>query len=144
MGWLLAAFFVNWKGRQCFLAPALSCEHMSFGGGTQIFRPLLSFKHSAVSNSLWPRGLQHTRLPCPSPSPGACSNSHPLSQWCHPTVSSSVVPLSSCPQSFPASGSSDHSSNYIIIWGLGIDRFYTFFESPLYLCTLDEHLLIDW
>ena len=45
------------------------------------------------------------RLPCPSPSPGACSNSNPLSQWCHPTISSSVVPFSSCPQSFPASGS---------------------------------------
>ena len=50
-------------------------------------------------------GKQHTRLPCPSPFPGACSNSYPLSQWCHPTVSSSGVPFSSCPQSFPASGS---------------------------------------
>ena len=49
--------------------------------------------------------LQHTRLPCPSPSPGACSNSCPSSWWCHPTISSSVVPFSSCPQSFPASGS---------------------------------------
>ena len=60
---------------------------------------------SVVSNSLWPQGLQHARLPCPSPSPGACSNSCPLSQWCHPIISSSVTPLSSCPQSFPASGS---------------------------------------
>ena len=50
-------------------------------------------------------GLQHTRFPCPSPSPGVCSNSCPLSQWCHPTISSSVAPFSSCPQSFPASGS---------------------------------------
>ena len=49
-------------------------------------------------------GLQHARLPCPSPTPGACSNSCPLSQWCHPTISSSVMPFS-CPQSFPASGS---------------------------------------
>ena len=49
--------------------------------------------------------LQHARLPCTSPSPGACSNSCPLSQWCHPTISSSVVPFSSCLQSFPASGS---------------------------------------
>ena len=55
--------------------------------------------------TLWPHGLQHARLPCPSPSPGVCSNSYPLSQWCHPTVSSSVVPFSSCIQSFPASGS---------------------------------------
>ena len=52
-----------------------------------------------------PHGLQHTRLPCPSPSPVACSNSHPLSQWCHPTILSSVVPFSSCILSFPASGS---------------------------------------
>ena len=50
-------------------------------------------------------GLQHARLPCPSPNPGACSNSCPSSRWCHPTISSSVVPFSSCLQSFPASGS---------------------------------------
>ena len=58
-----------------------------------------------MSNSLWPHGLQHARLPCPSPTPEACSNSCSSSQWCHPTISSSVVPFSSCPQSFPASGS---------------------------------------
>ena len=58
-----------------------------------------------MSHSLWPHGLQHARLPCPSLSPGAYSNSCPLSQWCHPTISSSVVPFSSCLQSFPASGS---------------------------------------
>ena len=52
-----------------------------------------------------PHGLQHPRLPHPSPTPRACSNSCPSSQWCHPTISSSVVPFSSCPQSFPASGS---------------------------------------
>ena len=59
--------------------------------------------HSVSSDSLWPHGLQHTRPPCPSPTPGACSNPCPLSQWCHPTISSSVVPFSSCLQSFPAS-----------------------------------------
>ena len=58
-----------------------------------------------MSNSLWPHGLQHARFPCPSPTPGTCSNSCPLSWWCHPTVSSSVVPYSSHLQSFPASGS---------------------------------------
>ena len=63
------------------------------------------FSHSVVSNSLRPHGLQHTSFPCPSPTPGARSNSRPLSQWCHPTISSSVVPFSSCLQSFPASGS---------------------------------------
>ena len=58
-----------------------------------------------MTDSLWPRELQHTRLPCPSPSPGACSNSYPLSQWCHTTISSSVAPFFFCPHSFPASGS---------------------------------------
>ena len=66
---------------------------------------LLLFSLSVVSNTLQPHGLQHARLPCPWPSPGAGSNSYPLSQWCHPTISSSVVPFSSCPQPFPASGS---------------------------------------
>ena len=63
------------------------------------------FSCSVMSDSLWPHGLQHTRLPCPSPTPRACSNSCPLSQWCHPTISSSDIPFSSCLQSFPASGS---------------------------------------
>ena len=58
-----------------------------------------------MSNALRPHGLQHVRLPCPSPTPGACSNSCPLSQRSHPTISSSVIPFSSCPQSFPASQS---------------------------------------
>ena len=65
----------------------------------------LLFSCSVVSNSLRPHGLQHTRLPCPSPTPGACSNSCPLSRWCHTAISSSVVPFSSRLQSFPASGS---------------------------------------
>ena len=58
-----------------------------------------------MSHSLWPHELQHARLPCSSLSPGTCSNSCPLSQWCHTTISSSVAPFSSCPQSFPALGS---------------------------------------
>ena len=63
------------------------------------------FSLSVMSDSLRPQGLQHARLPCPSQSPGVCSNSCPLSEWCHLTISSSVTPFSSCPQSFPASGS---------------------------------------
>ena len=63
------------------------------------------FSHSGMSNFLPLHGLQHTRLPCLSPSPGVCSNSCPSSRWCHPTISSSVIPLSSCLQSFLASGS---------------------------------------
>ena len=66
---------------------------------------MLLFSRSVMSDSLWPHGLQHARFPCPSPSTGACSNSRPFSQWCHPTISPSVVPFSSCLQSFPASGS---------------------------------------
>ena len=65
----------------------------------------LLFSCSVVSDSLWPHGLQHTRLPCPSPFPGACSDLCPSSQWCHPTISSSHAPFSSCLQSFPTSGS---------------------------------------
>ena len=65
---------------------------------------LLLIIGSAVPDPLWPHGLQHTRLPCPSPSLRACSNSHPLNWWCHPTISSSVVPFFSCPQSVPGSG----------------------------------------
>ena len=61
------------------------------------------FSCSVVSDSLWPHGLQHTRLPCPSPTPGACSNSCSLSRWCHPIISSSVGPFSSCLQFFPES-----------------------------------------
>ena len=63
------------------------------------------FSHSVVSYSLQPHELQHARPPCPSPTPGVHSNPCPSSQWCHPTISSSVVPFSSCPQSFPATGS---------------------------------------
>ena len=66
---------------------------------------LSSFSHPVMSNSLQPHGLQHTRLPCSSPSPIVCSNSCPLSQWCYATISSSVIPFSSCLQSFQASGS---------------------------------------
>ena len=65
----------------------------------------VQFSHSVMSDSFWPHGLQHSRLPCPSPTPRAYSNSCPSSQWCHPTISSSIVPFSSCPQFFPASGS---------------------------------------
>ena len=73
------------------------------------FRYLLvysvQFSHSVVSNSLQPHEPQHARPSCPSPTPGVYSNSCPLSRWCHPTFSSSVVPFSLCPQSLPGSGS---------------------------------------
>ena len=76
---------------------------------------LVQFSHSVVSYSLRPHGLQHARLPCPSPSPEACSNACPLSRWCHPTISSSIIPFCSCPQFFPASGS--FLISQLFVWG---------------------------
>ena len=70
-----------------------------------IISPSVRFSRSVMSDSLWTHGLQHARLPCPSLTPRACSNSCPWSWWCHLTISSSVVPFSSCLKSFPASGS---------------------------------------
>ena len=84
----------------CFVY--VMCEgHVNF---ILCFVNVVQFSHWVVSDSLRPHGLQHTRLPCPSPTPGACSNSCPLSRWYHPTILSSVTLFSSCLQSFPASG----------------------------------------
>ena len=100
-GWQFLSFTQNWKlwegmnWAQAYLMKWNEWKHK---------QALLSFSRSVVSASLWPHGLQHTSLPCPSPSSGACSNSCPLSQWCSPTISSSIIPFSSCLQSFPASG----------------------------------------
>ena len=80
----------------------------------------VQFNHSVVSDSLWPHGLQHARLPCSSSTQGAYSNSCPLSQWCHPIISSSVIPFSSCPQSLPASESFPMSQ--LFTWGGQIIR----------------------
>ena len=66
---------------------------------------ILLFSHFIMFDSLRPHELQHAGPPCPSPTPGVYPNSYPLSLWCHPTISSSVIPFSSCPQSFPTSGS---------------------------------------
>ena len=75
----------------------------------------VQFSHSVVSDSSQPYGLQHTRPPCPSPTPGVHSDSCPSSQWCHPAMSSSVIPFSSCPQSLPASESFPMSQ--LFAWG---------------------------
>ena len=72
--------------------------------------------HSVTSDSLWPHGLQHTRPPCPSPTPRVYPNSCPLSRWCHPAISSSIVPFSFCLQSFPASGSFQMSQFFAFRW----------------------------
>ena len=75
----------------------------------------VQFSHSVVSNSLRPYESQHARPPCASQTPGVYSNSCPSSQWCHPTISSSVIPFSSCPQSLPASASFPKSQ--LFAWG---------------------------
>ena len=82
-------------------------------------RKELLFSCSVMSDSLWPHGLQLARLPCPSPTPKVYPNSCPLSWWCHPTISSSVVPFSSCLQSFPARGSFQMSQPFASV-GLSI------------------------
>ena len=83
----------------------LSQETVSLTNDLKYNFESVQFSPSVLSDSLWPHGLQHTRPPCPSPTPGVYSNSCPSSRWCRPTISSSVVPFSSCFQSFPASGS---------------------------------------
>ena len=83
----------------------LGCFHVLATKNSAAMNIGVLFSHSVVSNSLWPHGLQLSWLPSPSPISGACSNSCPSSGWCHPTISSSVVPFSSCLQSLPASGS---------------------------------------
>ena len=84
------------------------CENLAHVSSVQ-------FSYSVLSNSLWPHGLQHARPPCPSPTPRVYSNSCPLTWWWYPTISSSVVPFTSCLQSFPASGSFQMS--HFFAWG---------------------------
>ena len=83
------------------------------------------FSHPVMSDSSWPHGLQHNRLPCPSISPWVCSNSCPLSQCCHPTISSPVIPFSSCPQSFSVLVFSNESV-FCIRW----PKYWSFSISP--------------
>ena len=103
----------------------------------------VQFSHSVVSNSLWPHGLQHGRSPCPSPTPRGYPNSCPLSQWCNHTISSSVVPFSSCPQSFPASGSFPLSqllaSDVLIIH---IEKKYVFYLYEFQLISAELVILL--
>ena len=81
----------------------------------------VQFSRSVVSDSLWPHEPQHTRPPCPSPTPRVHTNPYPLCQWCHPTILSSVVPFSSCLQSFPASGSFQMSQFFASgCWTIGV------------------------
>ena len=98
-------FFIYWISLHLFLIHWSVCLCMHQYHTVLIKKAVffLLFSHSVMSDSLWPHGLQHARLPCPSPSPRVCSNSCLLSWWCHPTSWPSVVPFFSCLQSFPAS-----------------------------------------
>ena len=100
----------------------------------------LLFSSSVAADSLWPHGLQHARLPCPSLSPRACSNSCPLSQWCHPTISSSVVPFSSWPSIFPSIKVFSIESVVCIRW----PKYWSFSFSPSNEYSGLISLRIDW
>ena len=97
----VCGFFFSWV----FKENSVFCSFELLDNFSYLWFSSVQFSHSVMFDSLWPHGLQHTRPPCPSPAPGVYSISRPSSQWCHPAISSSVVPFSSCPQSFPASGS---------------------------------------
>ena len=106
------------KSSSLGIHPAISSDHLVLIPINKILTLFYfhSVQFSSVAQScltLWLYGLQHARLPCPSPTPGVYSNSSPSSQWCHPTISSSVITFSSCLQSFPASGSLPMSQLFI-------------------------------
>ena len=98
---ILLSFHSSWSNTHLKATNCISNDKIS---GT-ILQRLFQFSRSIVSSTLQSHGLQHTRPPCPSQTPGVYSNSCPLRRWCHPTISSSVAPFSSCLQSFPALGS---------------------------------------
>ena len=105
------------------IQPAHSVLRKKVNDDVRLIISSLQYSQSVVSNSLQPHGLQHTRPPCPSLTsltPRACSNSCPSSRWCHPTISSSVVPFSTCPQSFPASGSFQMSQFFASGGSIGV------------------------
>ena len=119
VSWTLPGGSLSWHGTQLLSVALKGTGHSArAAGGGGLWtdasplgmvgdHPLgsVQFSRSGVSDSLWPHGLQHARLPCPSPSPRVCPSSCPLHQWCHPTISSSDTLSSSCLQSFPASRS---------------------------------------
>ena len=114
--WAFFGIAFLWEWKLTFSSPVATAEFSKFAGvlSAALSQHLINlpwkdgllvlFSHPVISDSLWPRGLQHTRPPCPSPSPGVCPSSRLLHQWCHPSISSSDALFSFCPQSFPASG----------------------------------------
>ena len=113
----LACWKICPKKKYFYFFSISSINHLLSNLPFQPFKDISSvqFSRSVVSDSLRPHESQHARPPCPSPTPGVHSDSHPSSQWCHPAISSSVVPFSSCPQSLPASESFPVSQPFT--WG---------------------------
>ena len=123
--------FKGWKTRSILLEYDinLSITFFFFPNHKQyqfLWLSSVQFSHSVTSDSLRPQESQHARPPCPSPTPRAYSNSCPSSQWCHPAISSSVVPFSSCPQSLPASGSFPMSQ--LFAWSYLLVKFVFLFS----------------
>ena len=122
-----SSFETNHRWLSGLMLPLLDTRNSKFGSVQEVEKRVLlnwlctgisvQFSHSVKSDSLQPHGLQHTRPPCLSPTPRVYPNPCPSSWWCHPTILSSVGPLSSCPQSFPASGSFQMSQ--LFAWGIG-------------------------
>ena len=117
----LHSFSLPWESsgflfllEESLLLHAVVFQKICVGSGPSLISSV-QFSCSVVSNSLWPHDLQQARPPCPSQAPGVYSSSYPSSWWCHPTMSSSVIPFSSCPQSLPASGSFPMSQ--LFAWG---------------------------
>ena len=110
----------DWAPSTQFLVPGQRTKRPHFkpllASGSRYQFSSVQFNHSVVSNSLWPHGPQHARPSYPSPTPRVYPDSCPSSWWCHPTISSSVVAFSSCPQSFPASGSFPMSQLFASKW----------------------------
>ena len=117
-------FYTNWKFTKSvcifssFPQGHIQCqksELLVLTDSLILFNKSVQFSCSVVSDSLWPHELQHARPPCPSPTLGVHPDSCPSGQWCHPAISSSVIPFSSCPQSLPASGS--FTISQLFAWG---------------------------
>ena len=131
----------NWNSRpikHSFPPPSAPGNHIPLSINMNVtILSSVQFTLSVVSSSLQPHGLQHTRPPCPSPTPIAYSNSCPLSQWCHPTISYSVVPFSSCLQSFPHQGlfqwvSSSHQVPKVLEFQLQCQSFQWLFKTDFF------------
>jgi len=114
--WIHVNVTTKWQGAELVRFKDILHKYIRYLYYRYIITYLYQFSRSVVCDSLRPHELQHARPPCPSPTPGVHPNPCLLNQWCHPTISSSVVPFSSCPQSFPASGSFQMSQLFTNRW----------------------------